>query len=50
MSAPGIVEAVDVFKQRHFRLSPYLPNVPPDQLSFEGFEKGLNNSPSLVHM
>ena len=43
MLAPGIVETIYVFKQGHFRLSPCLPHPPPDRISFEGFENGLNN-------
>ena len=43
MSTLGIVEAVEVFKQGHFRPSRCLQSVAPDQLSFEGLEKGLNN-------
>jgi hypothetical protein len=39
MSTLGIVEAVEVFKQGHFRPSRCLQSVAPDQLSFESFEE-----------
>jgi len=48
MAAPEIIEAVDVFKYGHFYLSPCLTSIAPDQLSFEGFEKGLNNHIIIV--
>ena len=43
MPSSGIVEAVDVFEQGHFRLSPCVPLVAPDQLGLQGLEEGLDD-------
>ena len=42
MTAPGVIETVDVFEHSDFNLSACVPYVPPDQLCFHGFEKGLD--------
>ena len=44
MAAARIVEAIDIFEDRHFRLSACLPRPSPDQLSFDRFEDRLNRS------
>jgi hypothetical protein len=43
MSPAGIVEAVDVFEQGHFRLSPCVPLVAPDQFRLQGLEEALDD-------
>ena len=42
MASSRIVEAVDVFEDRHFSLSARFPCVPPNQFGFDGFEEGLD--------
>ena len=42
VSPPRIVEAVDVFEDRHFSLAPRFPRVPPNQFSLDGFEERLD--------
>jgi hypothetical protein len=43
----GIVEAVDVFEQGHFCLSPRMPLVAPDQLGLQGLEEALDDGIKL---
>ena len=42
MAASWIVEAVDVFEDRHLSLSAGVPGVSPDQLCLDGFEERFN--------
>ena len=42
MSSSGVVKAVDVLKQCLRDLATRLPGVPPDELSFQCFEEGLD--------
>jgi len=42
VAAAWIVEAVDVFKDRHLGLPSGLPWMPPDQFSFDGLEERLD--------
>ena len=42
MTAARVVEAVDVFKDGHLRLSSCLPCIAPDQFRFDGFEECLD--------
>lgn len=43
MASSRIVEAVDVFKDRHLGLPARFPRSAPDQFRFDGFEERLNS-------
>jgi len=42
VASTGIIEPVDIFKDRHLSLSAGVPAVSPDQLCLDGFEERFN--------
>ena len=42
MSTSRVIEAVDVFEDRHLSLSASFPGAPPDQFGLDGFEERLD--------
>ena len=50
MTAAWIVEAIDVFEDRHISLSAEVPRVSPDQFGLDRFEEGFNGGIKAISL